>query len=50
MEKTVKSNPSTVFEKIGMDFGGSNSMMSQFTSTDVFLKQLDNEDLVHFSI
>ena len=45
--KTVKSNPSTVFEKIGMDFGGSNSMMSQFTSTDVFLKQLDNEDLVH---
>ena len=45
--KTVKSNPSTVFEKIGMDFGGSNSMMSQFTSTDVFLKQLDNEELVH---
>ena len=45
--KTVKSNPSTIFEKIGMDFGGSNSMMSQFTSTDVFLKQLDNEDLVH---
>ena len=45
--KTVKSNPSTVFEKIGMDFEGSNSMMSQFTSTDVFLKQLDNEDLVH---
>ena len=45
--KTVKSNPSTVFEKIGMDFGGSNPMMSQFTSTDVFLKQLDNEDLVH---
>ena len=45
--KTVKSNPSTVFEKIGMDFGGSNAMMSQFTSTDVFLKQLDNEELVH---
>ena len=45
--KTVKSNPSTVFEKIGMDFGGANAMMSQFTSTDVFLKQLDNEDLVH---
>ncbi len=45
--KTVKSNPSTVFEKIGMDFGGANAMMSQFTSTDVFLKQLDNEELVH---
>lgn len=45
--KTVKANPSTVFEKIGMDFGGSNSMMSQFTSTDVFLKQLDNNELVH---
>lgn len=45
--KTVKSNPSTVFEKIGMDFGGSNAMMFQFTSTDVFLKQLDNEELVH---
>ena len=45
--KTVKSNPSTVFEKIGMDFGGANAMMSQFTSTDVFLKQLDNEEFVH---
>ncbi len=45
--KTIKANPSTVFEKIGMNFGGSNSMMSQFTSTDVFLKQLDNEELVH---
>ena len=45
--KTVKSNLSTVFEKIGMDFGGANAMMSQFTSTDVFLKQLDNEELVH---
>ena len=47
--KTVKVNPSTVFEKLGMNFKSSsnNSIMSEFTSTDIFLKQLDNAELVH---
>ena len=45
-EETVKANPSTVFETIGLGMS-SNSMMSMFTSADVFSKMLDNEELFH---
>lgn len=45
--KTYVSNPSPVFEKLGFGLNGtSNAMMSTFMSTDIFLKQLDNNDLV----
>ena len=45
--KTYVSNPSPVFEKLGFGLNGtSNAMMSTFMSTDVFLKQLDNNELV----
>ncbi len=46
--KTYRSNPSPVFDKLGFGMSSTQSaMMSGFTSTDVFMKQLDNEDLVH---
>ena len=45
-EETVKANPSTVFETIGLGMS-SNSMMSMLTSADVFSKMLDNEELFH---
>lgn len=46
--KTYKSNPSPVFDKLGFNLGSTQStMMSEFSSTDVFMKQLDNEELVH---
>ncbi len=46
--KTYKSNPSPVFDKMGFGMGNTQSaMMSDFTSTDVFMKQLDNYELVH---
>ncbi len=45
-EETVKANPSTVFDTIGLGMS-SNSMMSMFTSADVFSKMLDNEELFH---
>lgn len=46
--KTYKSNPSPVFEKLGFGMGNTQSaMMANFSSTDVFMKQLDNDELVH---
>lgn len=46
--KTYKSNPSPVFDKLGFSMGNTQSaMMSEFSSTDVFMKQLDNNNLVH---
>ncbi len=46
--KTYRSNPSPVFDKLGFGMSSTQSaMMSGFTSTDVFMKQLDNEELVH---
>lgn len=45
--KTYVSNPSPVFEKLGFGLNGtSNAMMSTFMATDVFLKQLDNSELI----
>ena len=46
-ENTVRANPSPVFEKLGMSTmtsGGNASMMSMFTSSDVFIKLIDNHD------
>jgi len=37
-----------VFDKLGFGVGSTQSaMMSEFSTTDVFMKQLDNESLVH---
>ncbi|MBO5476707.1 MAG: ABC transporter ATP-binding protein/permease [Clostridia bacterium] len=46
-ENTVRANPSPVFEKLGMSTmtsGGNASMMSMFTSSDVFIKLIDNQE------
>ena len=46
-ENTVRANPSPVFEKLGMSTmtsGGNASMMSMFTSSDVFIKLIDNHE------
>ena len=47
-ENTVRANPSPVFEKIGMGTSNSkaqsSSIMSMFTSTDVFIKLIDNQE------
>ena len=46
--KTYRTNPSPVFEKLGFSMGSTQSaMMSSISTTDVFMKQLDNEELVH---
>ncbi len=46
--KTYRTNPSPVFDKLGFGVGSTQSaMMSEFSTTDVFMKQLDNESLVH---
>ena len=46
LENVVKANPSEVFDKIGFRSSNSNSgqMFSMFTTTDVFIKLLDNEE------
>lgn len=46
LENVVKANPSEVFDKIGFRSSTSNSgqMFSMFTTTDVFIKLLDNEE------
>ena len=46
-DNTVRANPSPVFEKLGMSTmtsGGNASMMSMFTSSDVFIKLIDNQE------
>ena len=46
--KTYRTNPSPVFEKLGFSVGNTQSaIMSSISTTDVFMKQLDNDDLVH---
>ena len=44
-ENVVKANPSEVFDKIGFRSSNNNSgqMFSMFTSTDVFIKLIDNQ-------
>ena len=42
----VKVNPSTVMEKLGMANESQMSMMSSYTSTDVWSEMLDNQELL----
>ncbi len=44
--KNFRANPSPVLEKLGLGLNNTSSaMMSNFMSTDVFIKSLDNEEL-----
>lgn len=46
--KTYRTNPSPVLDKLGFNMGSTqNAMMAEYSTTDVFMKQLDNEELVH---
>ena len=44
----VKINPSTVMDKLGFQTGNTQmAMMSNYSSTDVFMELLDNQDLLN---
>ena len=44
----VKVNPSTVMDKLGFQTGNTQmAMMSSYSSTDVFMELLDNQDLLN---